>query len=138
MSKRICVGTSDTLIWIINIFKIDPTFYVSFKMYIWRKYLFNNSMLKFSGIYVSTTGYLLHLIYFRECCKNSQQYMLDNPDFNNISIENYKWERLPVFMLSLYVFVASLLTLVYAEVIANIQCYLFYKRNTVLQKINTN
>ena len=64
--------------------------------------------------------------------------MLDNPDFNNISIGNYKWERLPVFMLSLCVFVASLLTLVYAEVIANIQCYLFYKRNTVLQKINTN
>ena len=43
--------------------------------------------------------------------------MLDNTDINKISIENYKREILPTRMLELCVFVTSLLTIVYVEVI---------------------
>ena len=47
--------------------------------------------------------------------------MLANPDYNNISIDNYKQEIFLILMLELHIYVTSSLTLVYLEVIANIQ-----------------
>ena len=46
--------------------------------------------------------------------------MSENPDYNNISIDNYKQERLKIFMSAFCLFVTSSLTLVYLKVIANI------------------
>ena len=43
-----------------------------------------------AGIYVRTTGSLLLMIYFSCCRENIQHSMLDNPEFDNISIDNYK------------------------------------------------
>ena len=43
--------------------------------------------------------------------------MLDNPDFNNISIESLKQEILQKFMSAFCPFVTSSLTLTYLEVI---------------------
>ena len=48
--------------------------------------------------------------------------MVDIPDYNNISIGKYKQEILQIFMLALHVYVKNLLTILYMEVIANIQC----------------
>ena len=62
-----------------------------------------------SDVYVSTTGYLLHVIYIRLCRGNSQHSMSVHPDFNNISIDNYKQEILPTFILELHVYVTHLL-----------------------------
>ena len=50
-------------------------------------------MIKIADIYLNTSGSLLQLVNFRRCRNNSQQYMLANPDFNNISIENHKGGR---------------------------------------------
>ena len=58
-----------------------------------------------SDIYVSTTGYLLQIIYISRRIKNSQHFMPDNPDFSNISIENYKHEELQTVMFKLHVYV---------------------------------
>ena len=62
--------------------------------------------------------------------------MLANPDYNNISIENYKWKILQIFMLALYVYATRPLTLVYTEVMANIQCQI--STNEPLQLRNNN
>ena len=54
------------------------------------QFLFNKNMIKVSDIYVSTTGpvhWLINICLFR---KTSQHYILAHPDYNNISIENYK------------------------------------------------
>ena len=48
--------------------------------------------------------------------------MLDNPDYNNISIEKYKQEILTTFMVALREYVTRSLNLLYMEVIDNIQC----------------
>ena len=48
--------------------------------------------------------------------------MAANTEYNYISIHNFKLDILPTFMLALFVFVTSSLTLIYVEVIANIQC----------------
>ena len=47
--------------------------------------------------------------------------MLGNTEYNNISIENDKREMLLTFMLSWLVYSTRSLTLVYMEVMANIQ-----------------
>ena len=44
--------------------------------------------------------------------------MFANPDYNNISIANFKREIFMTFMLELYVYVTSSLTAVYLKVIA--------------------
>ena len=86
----------------------------------WRNHLFKNNMIKISDIYVSTTGSILQLINFHWCRKNSQNSMLANPDFNNISIENYEQEILQTFMSEFCLFVTCSLNIVYPEVIVNI------------------
>ena len=48
--------------------------------------------------------------------------MLDNPDNKNISIQKYDQEILPIFMLSLWLFIIRSLNLVYLELISKIQC----------------
>ena len=48
--------------------------------------------------------------------------MLAHPDFNNISIDNYKRERFPTFMLADGAYITRSLNLVYVEVIAKITC----------------
>ena len=63
-------------------------------------------------IYVSTTGYLLQIIY-SSVQRNYPTFMLANPDYNNISIENYKWETFLTFMLALRVYVTCLLNYTY-------------------------
>ena len=73
-----------------------------------------------SSIYGSTTGSLLQLIYICPCSNNSQHSTLANPDYNIISIEKYKQEIFPSFMLSLHAYVTSSLNRVYLEVVANI------------------
>ena len=47
--------------------------------------------------------------------------MLAHPNFNNISIDNYKQEIFCTFSLGCGVYVTFSLNLVYVEVIANIQ-----------------
>ena len=71
---------------------------------------------------MTITVSLLQLIYFSTARENIQHSMLDNPDYNNISIENYKWEIFTTFILELHVYVTSFLIIVYQEVIVNIQC----------------
>ena len=56
-------------------------------------------------MYVSTIGHLLQIIYFRWCRENSQNYMLAHPNFNHSSMENYKREIFPTFMLALLLYV---------------------------------
>ena len=56
--------------------------------------------------------------------ENSQHSMLANPRYNHISVDNYNREILQKLMLSLCVYVTHSLTLVYMEVIFNIQCYI--------------
>ena len=87
--------------------------------------LFTNNMIKISNIYVSNTEYLIQQINMFWCRKNRQHYMLAHPDSNNISIDSYEWERLPTTMLADFVYVTRLLNLIYVEVIANFQCYLY-------------
>ena len=70
-----------------------------------------------AGIYASTTGYLLTMIYFCWCGKYRQYSITANPDFNNISIENYKQNKFPTFMLSLYLYVISSLNWLYLHII---------------------
>ena len=70
----------------------------------------------------STTGSLLQQINISLCRENSQNYMLAHTDFNKISIDNYKQESLPIFMLEDCVYVTCSLNPLYVEVIANIQC----------------
>ena len=65
-------------------------------------FLVNNNMIKISDIYVRNTGSLLY--------------------FNRISMYNYKWDRLPTFMLALIFYIIRSFNLVYVDVIANIQC----------------
>ena len=67
-------------IWIIY-----PTLYVRFS-----NILLNNNMIKISAIHVSTTVSLLQTIYICQCMENIQRSLLAYPDFNNISIDNYK------------------------------------------------
>ena len=62
-------------------------------------------MIKIADIYISNTGYLLQLIEFQNYKKNRQHYILDNPDYSNISIDNYKRVKFPTFMFALFVFV---------------------------------
>ena len=73
---------------------IHPTLYV-----ICYNILFNNSMIKVAEIYVITSGSLLHQINISWCRGNSQHSMLAHPDSNKFSIDNYKREIFPKFML---------------------------------------
>ena len=65
---------------------------------------------------VSANGSLIQRIYIYWCRKNSQHYMLANPDFKNISMENYKREIFPTFMLELRLYVIHSLNWLYVEV----------------------
>ena len=47
--------------------------------------------------------------------------MLDNPDYKNISIENYYHDILQIFILEFSVYVTRSLTIVYLEVIVKIK-----------------
>ena len=51
-----------------------------------------------AGIYGSTSGYLLQIIYIRWCRENIQHSMSANRDFNNILMENYKRDIFPTFV----------------------------------------
>ena len=59
-----------------------------YQIYIWRIIIFNNDMILIANIYVFITVSIIQLIYIHQGWKNSQHYMLANPDYNNISIEN--------------------------------------------------
>ena len=58
------------------------------------------SEINVSDIYFRTTGSILQQISIIKCRENSQHYMPENPDFKNISMENYKQEIFPTFMLA--------------------------------------
>ena len=90
-------------------------------------------MIIISNIYVINTGSLLHMINISWCSKNSQHYMLPHPNVDKISINNYKQEILPTFMLENCVYVTRSLNWVYVELISNIQCYI-YKKKTQFHK----
>ena len=47
-------------------------------------------MIKIDNIYASTTGSLLQMINTHWCRESIQHYLLANPDYNNISIDNHK------------------------------------------------
>ena len=68
--------------------------------------LFNNNMIKIPGIYVSTNWSLNQKINISWYRKISQHFMLDHPDFNNISIDNYIQERFPTLKLADVLYVA--------------------------------
>ena len=74
-----------------------------------------------ADIYVRTTGYLLPIIHFLQCRKNSQHSMSANTDFNNISMDKYKQEIFPTFVLALQLYVIPSFTLLYLEVISSIK-----------------
>ena len=83
---------------------IQPTLYVRFTIYIWSNIIFNNTMIQIANIYVSTTVYLLQMIYISKCRDNSQHFSLANPDYNNVSIDNHKQEIFTTFMLAVSVY----------------------------------
>ena len=83
---------------LVYICMIYLTLYVRFS-----NILFNNNMIKISGIYVGTTGYILQMINISWCRGNSQHSMSDNTYFNHISMEKYKQEILPKFMLAIFI-----------------------------------
>ena len=60
-------------------------------------------------ICVSITGYFLQGINIHQRSKNSQHFMLDHPNFHNISIYTYKQLIFPTFMLSYDVYTTRLL-----------------------------
>ena len=62
--------------------------------------LFNNIMTKIYDICVRITGYLFQGINIYQLRINSQHSMLDNPVFQNISIDTQKQERFTIFMLA--------------------------------------
>ena len=80
--------------------------------------------------YVSTSGSLLQMIYFSRYMESIQHYTLDNPFYNQISIENYKQEILTTFMLEL------LLYLIISGSNIEHSMQAFHKKNTYLRKIN--
>ena len=71
-------------------------------------------------IYVRTIGSMIYIIYFRRCRGNSKHYMSANPYFNHISMDNYKPEIMPTFMLAFILYFLCSLNWLYAEVISNI------------------
>ena len=91
-----------------------------------------------SDIYVSTTGFILQLIYICQGGKNSQHYMLDNPDYNNISNGSYNLYRFPTFMLAFHGYVTRSSVLVYLEGIFNIKFYLFTRKTKFYEESNSN
>ena len=60
--------------------------------------------------------------------------MLANTDYKKIPIRNYYQEILQTFMLELRVFVTTSSTLLYLEVIYNIQCYISQRKNRFTNK----
>ena len=100
--------------------KMYPTWNVIFAINIWGNILFNKNMIKLSNIYVSIIFSLLLLMFICWGMENIQHSMLANPEYNNISIDNYYQEIFQTFMLALCVFITHSLTLVYLEVRANI------------------
>ena len=106
------------------------TWYVRFS-----NIIFNNNMIKISEIYVSTTVSLLNMIYFCHNKENIQHSMWDHSYFKTNSMETTNEKYWQNFILSQCVFVTSIFTLVYLEVIANIQCYIYTSKNTVLMYI---
>ena len=62
--------------------------------------IFNKNVIIIAKIYVRTTWYSLQQIYFLWCRKNSQYYMLVHPYFNWISIDHYKREKIPTFIVA--------------------------------------
>ena len=93
-------------------------------------------MIKISEICVGITGYLLHHISIHPFSKNIKHSMLAHPNFNNISIENYKREQFPTFVLSDGEYITRSLNLLKVELIANIQCYLSIRKTQLHKKIN--
>ena len=79
------------------------------------------NIFRISDIYVSITEFLHQLIYISWGRNNSQHSMLDNPDYNNISIDKYYRNIFQTFMLSLHVYVTRSFTMIYLEVISIIQ-----------------
>ena len=57
--------------------------------------LFTNNIIKIVKIFVSTSGNILQLLTFFLFRENSQHYMLSNPDFESIPLQNYKREIFP-------------------------------------------
>ena len=78
----------------------------------WDTFLFNYNMIKYANTYVRNNVSQIKKININWCSKNSQQYMLDNPDLKNISIDDYKQEILLTFMLALCAFFTCSLALV--------------------------
>ena len=109
-----------TVLSLIYIRKMQPTWYVRFTICIWRNNVLKNNTILITDIYFSITFSLIQLIYIRCRWKNIQRSILANTDFNNISIDNYKREILQIFISAFFVFVTSSLPLVYLEVISKI------------------
>ena len=87
-----------------------------------EKKLYNKTKKAISVIYVSITVSLLQFIYIYWYKYNIQYSMLDHPYNWNISIYSYFQETLLNFMLEIYAFITSSLTLVYLKLIVEIQC----------------
>ena len=75
-----------------------------------------------SDTYVRITGYIIQQININWCRKSIQHFMLADSDFNNISIDTYKREIFPTFMLADGEYIIRSLNRLYVEVIDNIQC----------------
>ena len=68
------------------------------RIYILSKTLFNKNMIKIGDVYVSITVYLLQIIYICLGSGNRQHQMLANPEYNNISVDNYYQDILQIFL----------------------------------------
>ena len=79
-------------------------------------------------IYVSITVCLHQVVHISWVGQNSKYSMLSNNYYNTVSVDNYYQYIFQIFMLAICVFIIRSLTLVYFELIANIQCYIFTRK----------
>ena len=62
--------------------------------------IFNNIMMKIMDIYVSTAGYLFQWIFIHIYSMNNQYFMLYRPVLHDITIDAYKQEISPTWLLT--------------------------------------
>ena len=94
-------------------------------------------MIKISDVHAIITVSLLQYIYIGWGGGNIQNAMLANPEYNKNSFYNYSQERLHTFTLESCSFITSSLTLVYLEVIINLQCHICTRKQLFYFRGNT-
>ena len=100
-----------------------------FTIYIWINILIKKNMIIIHDIDVSYIMSLLQLKFIYWQIENIQHSLLNNTHYNNIAFQKYDQKQFETLMLEIYVFIESSLTIVYLEVISNIQCQIFTRKH---------